>query len=344
MNHNVLKQNRIISVIIISHQRKKFIKIAINSVLKQSLHRKYYEIIVVKNFIDEDIDSFIEYNGGKNIYTDAQTLGDKCVLGIENSNGNILVFLEDDDIFAYEKLQKVLEVFEMQDVVYFHNNHFLINHDGRVINDSLFPDMKSTRIFKLDNTCDRNIGWILKHGGSFNLSSIAVRSNILLNHLSYLKGMNVAVDNFMFYVALASKSNLRIDAKKLTLYRIHGENSSFPADQDTNLLLSRAKDFLESDIYGYKAIYNSVSDQIIKHLVQCRIFAPMLNLHVIDIKSESLTMGDYKEALKCGIKMRNIEIIILIIVDLFSMRYKNIGRYLYIHYLRRMSKLISKKI
>lgn len=340
----MLSQDPIISVIIISHLRKKFIKIAFDSVVNQSLHRDYYEIIVVKNFIDDEIDSYIENNGGKNIYTDAQPLGDKCLIGTENSNGNILVFLEDDDLLTYEKLQRVMEAFEMQDVVYYHNNHSLVNQDGRIINGGMFPEVKNVITIKLDSARSKDIGWILRHGGSFNLSSIAVKSSILLNHLSYLRGMNVAVDNFMFYVALASNGYLRIDSQKLTFYRLHGENSSLPADQDTDSLLTRAMDFLESDIYGYSSILNTVNDPFIQHIVQCRILAPKLNMHIIDRKSEFIIASDYREALKCGIRMRNTEILTLVVVDLFSMKYRNIGRCLYGQYLRRRSNLLTKKV
>ena len=340
----MLNQDPLISVIIISHLRKKFIKIAFDSAINQSLSRDYYEVIVIKNFIDRDIDSYIENNGGKNVYTDAQPLGDKCLIGTENSNGKILVFLEDDDLLVYEKLQRILEAFEMENVVYFHNNHSLINQDGRIIDGHMFPEVKKVMTLKLDSTSYKEIGWILRHGGSFNLSSIAVKSSILINHLSYLKGMNVAVDNFMFYIALASNGYLRMDSQILTLYRLHGENSSLPADNDTNFLLTRAKDFLESDIYGYSSIFDAVNDPFIRHVVQCRILAPKINMHIIDKSSAFIAASDYGEALKCGIRMKNKEILILLVVDLFSRRYKYIGRYLYGQYLRRRSDSLSMKI
>jgi glycosyltransferase involved in cell wall biosynthesis len=344
MNYATLNQPPLISVIIISYLRKNFIKIAFDSAVNQSLSRDYYEIIVIKNFIDEEIDNYIEGNGGKNIYTDAQPLGDKCVIGIENSKGKILVFLEDDDILLYEKLQKIMEAFGMKNVVYFHNNHFLINQDGRIVDGSMFPQVKKNTTIEIEKASYKDIGQILRHGGSFNLSSIAIRSSILQNSLSYLKGMNVAVDNFMFYLAIASKGCLIIDSQKLTSYRLHGENSSIPADKDTNSLLIRAMDFLKSDIYGYTSILNAINDPFIRQVVQCRILAPKMNMHIIDKSSAFITASDYGEALKCGIRMRNKEILILLLVDLFSRRYKYIGRHIYGRYLRRRSDLLSMKI
>ena len=45
-----------ISVIIIAYKRKEFLLGAIKSVLNQTLDKKYYEIIVVKNYKDDAID------------------------------------------------------------------------------------------------------------------------------------------------------------------------------------------------------------------------------------------------------------------------------------------------
>lgn len=342
--YSILKANPKISVIIIAHLRRNFIKIAVESVIKQSLPRDYYEIIVVKNFIDKGIDNFIESHGVINIYTDAQALGDKCIKGIENSNGEIIVFLEDDDIFEFTKLEKVTEAFEVKHLVYFHNSHHLIDLNGRIIKASLFSELKNRITLKRDNADCKEVGRLLKQGSSFNLSSIAIKSDILLNHLSYLKGMNVAVDNFMFYVALATESYLRMDPLKLTFYRVHGENSSFPADDDTALLLSRAKIFLESDIYGYNAIHSTIMDPFIDQLIKCRMMAPRFNMHIIDRKKETITVHDYKEAIKCAIKMRNIEIFILLLVDLFTRKNEFLGRTLYAAYLQRRSSLLAKKL
>ncbi|MGC8726379.1 MAG: glycosyltransferase, partial [Thermoplasmata archaeon] len=89
--------NPYISVIITAHNRKEFLKNSINSVINQTLPRSFYEIIVVKNFIDFEIDDFIQKNGIINIYTDEIEIGKKIVLGIEHCKGEILCFLDDDD-------------------------------------------------------------------------------------------------------------------------------------------------------------------------------------------------------------------------------------------------------
>jgi len=51
-----------ISVIITAYNRKEYLLNAIKSVINQTLDKKYYEIIVIKNFNDKNIDDFINEN------------------------------------------------------------------------------------------------------------------------------------------------------------------------------------------------------------------------------------------------------------------------------------------
>ncbi len=336
-NHCKMKINPRISVIVIAYQRKKFIMTALESLFKQSFSKDLFEIIVVKNFIDTEIDKFIKANKVKNIYTDTPDLGNKCINGIENSSGEIIVFLEDDDFFASNRLEVINKVFEDEEVVYFHNGHYLVDSKGNISKSSLFAKFnKDLRISKhnLKQTLARKA---LKVGFSFNLSSIAVRRSIFLSNLSSLRGMNIAIDNYMFYVSLASGKNLIATPLKLTYYRLHEDNSSLPSEENVDVLLLKAQKFLKSDLFGFKVIDNIITDPLIKHLIECRMIEPRLNLHVIN-SSEVITMQDFTKAIKCGLMMRRIEPFLLVMVDLLSNRFKPLGTTLYIFYLKKKHK------
>ena len=54
-----------ITVIITAYDRKKFILNAVKSVLNQKMPERNYELIVVKNYNDKTIDSFLDKNGIK---------------------------------------------------------------------------------------------------------------------------------------------------------------------------------------------------------------------------------------------------------------------------------------
>ena len=95
-----------ISVLITAYNRKEYLIKAVNSVLNQSLNRSYYEILVIKNFHDKPIDEYLSQKNIKNIVMDG-TEGDYISTGIRESEGKIVSFLDDDDLFNYEKLKYV---------------------------------------------------------------------------------------------------------------------------------------------------------------------------------------------------------------------------------------------
>ncbi len=64
-----------ISVIITAYNRREFLKHAVRSVLNQTLDKGLYEIIVVKNFKDPEVDRLIEQSRGKVIELDTASIG-----------------------------------------------------------------------------------------------------------------------------------------------------------------------------------------------------------------------------------------------------------------------------
>ena len=115
-------ENPYISVVVTAYDRKEFILEAVKSVIDQTLERSKYEIIVVKNYLDPEIDKFLKENDVFNIYTDEKPVGAMLAYGIEKSMGEVVSFLDDDDLYLPFKLREVYEVFqENKDVVYFRN-------------------------------------------------------------------------------------------------------------------------------------------------------------------------------------------------------------------------------
>lgn len=80
---------------------------------------------VLKNFKDKDIDDYISKLGYKNIIYVTPSYGERVSVGIEESKGEILAFLEDDE-FKPNKLSEMHKVFSTQkEVSYFHDTRGL---------------------------------------------------------------------------------------------------------------------------------------------------------------------------------------------------------------------------
>jgi len=192
-----------ISVIITAHNRREFLLDAVNSALNQTLPKDEYEVIVVKNFEDKSIDKFLEEHGVKNIVTNEGPLGAKIAKGVEESRGEVISLLEDDDLWLPQKLEKVKQVFQDENVIYYHND--LYNFYGFLSINSLIDEIKlnknSGKLLKL-TTRDMNKSL----SPLVNNSSIAVRKKIFSkNALDKIKSVHLMADVLLFYLAYCKK-------------------------------------------------------------------------------------------------------------------------------------------
>ena len=192
--------NTLISVIITAYNRKEYLLDAIKSVLGQTLNKTLYEIIVIKNFKNEIIDKFIENNNIKNILMDG-TVGEFLYAGIMESKGDIISFLDDDDLFVSNKLEYVYNLFKNNNnLVYFHNNTFYIDS-----NNKKFKKIQNNSI-------------------DFNISCISIRKDIINKNL--LKEIWTAPDTLIYLFSLRSNRKIVNSNIRLNFYRIHEENIS----------------------------------------------------------------------------------------------------------------------
>lgn len=238
--------NNYISVIVTAYNRKEFLLDALKSAVNQTLDRKYYEIIVVKNFKDEGMDEYITQQSMKNIYTEDTSLSGKIVLGLKTSSGNIVSFLDDDDIFLQTKLEHVRKAFlGSPDLIYYHNNFKIISNtlevgDSQNLNSSNSKEVRITdgkawhtyyakeRELAFNGTEYAKISKKIKdQRADFNNSCISVKREVILSFLKFIKKMeSLSVDQVLFYLCLQSGHGILIDRTVLSLYRIHESNSS----------------------------------------------------------------------------------------------------------------------
>ena len=148
---------------------------------------------MIKNFEDSIIDKFIEENNIKNILMEG-SIGEFLYKGIEESKGEIISFLDDDDLFYNTKLEHVYNLFKNMDIVYYHNGPQFINDSSEIIN-------------KTNTSPD------------FNISCISIRKDML--PLIILREITMAQDLLIYYISLDSNKKIIYDNILLTYYRFH---------------------------------------------------------------------------------------------------------------------------
>jgi len=316
-----------ISVVVTAHDRKEFLLECIKSVIDQDLPRNFYEIIVVKNFKDNDIDRFIEENNIKCFYPESINIGEKFVIGAEQSKGDIISIINDDDKFTSDKLSTVYNIFENEkSLIYYHNS--FIEIDKKSIETGRNVKLRNISINR-SNIKIELVKKALSNLNTFNDSCISIKKNIILKYRSELKNVAGNQDTILFLLSLLNNGLILLDSKKLTYFRKHNSTSRM-LDTDIEISISKFNALVSRRIKSYEGILNLFKNEKYFNMVKCIYMSNKLQLYLFTSKKQ-------KGILKLGIKfikcpfyssfITRIILIILIMLKLISNRF--VKNYLY---------------
>ena len=212
-----------ISVIVMAYNRRNFLRYAIDSVLNQSLSRENFEILLIKNFKDQEIDGLCLEKDIQVILTPNVPIGDYISIALKNSSGEVLCFLDDDDAFEGNKLETIYDEFnDKKDLMFIRNNWTLIDSEGKPI-----QEYSKGISIPLVPVQYYNVNYVIKKVGiefRWNMSCISVRREIFGGFEEYLPSIIAAQDLIIFYIAASRNKVLARCNLPLTRYRVH-ENS-----------------------------------------------------------------------------------------------------------------------
>jgi len=227
-----------ISVIVTAYNRRRYLPFALRSLEAQTLPRDKFEVVVVKNFEDKESDSIISRNGWKDVYNDDPYYGRMMLAGLEESKGDVITVLDDDDLYTDNRLEKVYKAFTSYErLAYFHNSQTIIDDDGNALKRSplsknlvgespVLIDVNKLRIFakKHGMSVIDVILKTLRVGADINSSSLAVRRSALEVNAHLLRELPAGFDVFAFVSSVKAGGLMYFTDERLTLYRVHGEN------------------------------------------------------------------------------------------------------------------------
>jgi glycosyltransferase involved in cell wall biosynthesis len=225
-----------VSVVVLAYNRDRYVMDAVKSARNQTLPMNRYEIIVVTNLASVEkmvgglVDKVVRHDDARGGYA----------RGVEVSNGELVAFLDDDDMFDRGKLEHVVEVFDKDNksLGFYHHNVEFIDEQGRVLDEvpeywrtkvlnervyaRTIEEKKKlikyliTEVHRFRNDLRDPFYWL-----GFNSSSIVVRRDLVMNYLGALSKMYIAQDNMHFIEALLSDYAVLHEPIALTYYRLH---------------------------------------------------------------------------------------------------------------------------
>ena len=283
-------KNPIISVIIGTNTRKEFICEAIESVLNQSIPRDNFEIIVFKSFFNTAIDEFILNNVDRVIELNDEWQGSKWAEAIISSKGEIIAFLDDDDVFSNNKLNHIFNLYSNIHFDYYRNDLSSFTNISQISFETKIENSK-IRIVNNKLSSKEKLRTIFNNLSTISSSSTVVSRKFIISCLEDLKSIKIAFDSYLFYAAIFKNVQVIVDRNELTFYRRH-DSFTNSNKMDLNNLKNKNRYILDIMFSDYEIIRKLVRGNrtaltlVNNDLTQFKIFSKIYN------KSEYIPIRD----------------------------------------------------
>jgi glycosyltransferase involved in cell wall biosynthesis len=303
-----------ISVIIYTYDRKNYILEAIQSVLKQNISRDQYEIIIVKGFEDADIDREIRSSVDISLTINAKGHGKKIVSAIEQSSGEIICLLDDDDLFIENKLARVRQIFESDnDITFIHNSIKRVNDDGKEIYkereegySELVFDTRSPNMKVLAKLISKRSNW---YG-----SCMSFRRSMIISVKDLLGGIDQSVDPILFLLAMTQPGKIVKITDRLTMYRTHTSTTNYFLSYSE--YIEKRKQFYLNTLRNYTVLAVKCNGTSAEPLIKVSI----AHMHlIVDFTNAVSRITLLRDSLKLILSMRDVFVIYYLVWVLYSL-------------------------
>jgi len=260
-----------ISVVITCFNLENYINEAIESVLRQDISDEMYEVIVVDDCSTDKSSEIIKKHKKvrylKTVVNSGVLLS--TIYGMKNANGNIISFLDGDDVWRNDKLNEVINSFQNdKSLIFLTHNYQFINKIGKSI-----KGQENTQNVYLNNT---NYNKLVKEGILYKKNyvwlgsamSIRIKNSILNDFIKWAENLTESKSTYQdwplaFWIAANCDGNFGYIDKKLFYYRIHSSNYSGDSSTKEKLIRNLTKTFNTSNALNIIAT-NIKNSEILK--------------------------------------------------------------------------------
>ena len=254
------------SVLIFTYNRKQFIKNALDSVIASHEMVDNVEIIISTCISRDELELEPVPPIVRFVTFPTQTLyGEQLLETVKQANGEILFFLEDDDVFSSYKIKTVLDLFQTNSEVIAVKNAATKIRSEAYIDESAFEKgieashgINKTRDYNVDSLTPRDIYDMILDKIVFNPSTISVKKSVILENEDLIRN-NQPMDILLSAAILNSHGFIKYIEKNLTASRLHSSNDSyFGKEQDADKLRERMLKTSNKYVEGLNSAYDTV--------------------------------------------------------------------------------------
>ena len=207
----------LVSIIIPYYKKKKYIELAINSVIQQTY--KNFELIIIYDDENKEDLNFLKRIIKKDkrikLYINKKNLGAgrSRNKGIKLSKGSLIAFLDSDDMWTRDKLKKQIFFMKKNLVDISHTSYHIINSNNKIIGSRRAKDMNHKLLL---NSCD------------IGLSTVIMKKEIITNKIKFAS-INTKED-YVLWLKITLNNNI-IFALKNNLTKWRKLNNSLSASK-----------------------------------------------------------------------------------------------------------------
>jgi glycosyltransferase involved in cell wall biosynthesis len=222
-----------VAVVIGAYSRGAYVLHAVRSVLGQTVARDRIEILVTKNFLEPPLDATLSEHGVGSVFDTTERIGTWLLAAVRATRAPIVTLLDDDDLYAPERLARILEVFrEHPEVGYYRNRIEMLDTGGRPVPRSQWPPRATDAYFDEQGPLvippDRKAHLVdllfRRTRVSFNSSTMAFRRELLDGRRGEHFAATRLPDSSLLLNAVVSPFGLFFDDRRLTGHRVHPTN------------------------------------------------------------------------------------------------------------------------
>lgn len=206
-----------VSVIIPVYNCEKYVGPAIDSVLAQTY--RDFELIVVNDGSTDGTPEVLSKYAGKIVRIDQENknVAEARNTGVRAARGKYLAFLDSDDLWRPEKLEKQVAILEKNPSVgYVYTNVEYLFRDERLLGDA----------FSMGAAHRGNVADKLIMGNFICVSSALMRADLFKDEAEFFRSQFILCEDYDVHLRMSVKCEFDYVDEKLVIYRVHPVNAS----------------------------------------------------------------------------------------------------------------------
>jgi glycosyltransferase involved in cell wall biosynthesis len=221
-----------------TYNHAQFIENSVKSVINQTY--KNWELIIIDNYSKDNTEEIVNFFDNPKIkyikFRNNGIIAASRNLGIKESVGEWVAFLDSDDVWYPSKLEK------MRQAIIENPEMILVCHNGRQVNNGAPGKILRCGSFFNNNMYER----LLFKGNMLFTSALVIKREILLSTGGFSEKKEfVTVEDYEYWIRLAKVGKFHFMNDVLGEIHKHGDNESLNAERHARAFISVVSHHLE---------------------------------------------------------------------------------------------------